>query len=121
MQETQVRSLIQEDPTCHGATKPVHHNYWACALEPGNWNYWNPHALEPLLHKKISHHKEKPTHCNKEKPAHCNKEKPPLSATREKPVQQWRPSTAINEINNIIIIIFFALGSLCCFFLITLF
>ena len=26
MQETQVRSLIQEDPTCHGATKPVHHN-----------------------------------------------------------------------------------------------
>ena len=27
MQGTQVRALVQEDPTCHGATKPVHHNY----------------------------------------------------------------------------------------------
>ena len=27
MQEAQVRSLIQEDPTCLGATKPLHHNY----------------------------------------------------------------------------------------------
>ena len=33
MHGTQVRSLVQGDPTCHGATKPVHHNYWACALE----------------------------------------------------------------------------------------
>ena len=22
-----VRSLVREDPTCRGATKPVHHNY----------------------------------------------------------------------------------------------
>ena len=27
LQETWVRSLVQEDPTSHGATKPVHHNY----------------------------------------------------------------------------------------------
>ena len=27
MQGTWVRALVQEDPTCHGATKPVHHNY----------------------------------------------------------------------------------------------
>ena len=27
MQETRVRALVQEDPTCRGATKPVHHNY----------------------------------------------------------------------------------------------
>ena len=26
MQETQVQSLIREDPTCHEATKPVDHN-----------------------------------------------------------------------------------------------
>ena len=26
MQETRVRSLIREDPTCCGATKPMHHN-----------------------------------------------------------------------------------------------
>ena len=27
MQGTRVRALVQEDPTCHRATKPVHHNY----------------------------------------------------------------------------------------------
>ena len=34
MQGTRVQALAQEDPTCHGAAKPVHHNYGACALEP---------------------------------------------------------------------------------------
>ena len=42
MQETQVRSLIQEDPTMHGVAKPVHHNYWACALER------DPQLLKPV-------------------------------------------------------------------------
>ena len=27
MQGTWVRALVWEDPTCHGATKPVRHNY----------------------------------------------------------------------------------------------
>ena len=27
LQGTRVRALVQEDPTCHGATKPVCHNY----------------------------------------------------------------------------------------------
>ena len=27
MQGTRVRCLVQEDPTCCGATKPVRHNY----------------------------------------------------------------------------------------------
>ena len=27
MQGTRVQSLVQEDPTCHGATEPVRHNY----------------------------------------------------------------------------------------------
>ena len=27
MQGTWVQFLVQEDPTCRGATKPVHHNY----------------------------------------------------------------------------------------------
>ena len=26
MQGTRVQALVGEDPTCHGATKPVHHN-----------------------------------------------------------------------------------------------
>ena len=28
-QETWVQSMVQEDPTCSGATNPRHHNYWA--------------------------------------------------------------------------------------------
>ena len=27
VQETLVRSLVQEGPTCHGAAKPVEHSY----------------------------------------------------------------------------------------------
>ena len=27
MQGTWVRALVWDDPTCSGATKPVHHNY----------------------------------------------------------------------------------------------
>ena len=27
MQGTRVRALVQEDPTCRGVTKPVHHKY----------------------------------------------------------------------------------------------
>ena len=57
MQETQVRSLVPEDPTRHRAAEPVHHNYWACALEPATTeptccNYWSLHTLEPMLHSK---------------------------------------------------------------------
>ena len=42
MQGTRVRALAREDPTCRVATKPVCHNYWACALEPACHNYWSP-------------------------------------------------------------------------------
>ena len=73
MQETQVRALVQEDPTCHRATKPVRHNYWAWALEPARRSYWahvpqllKPVHLEPVLHNKKSHRNEKPAHLNEE-------------------------------------------------------
>ena len=85
-QGTRVRPLVQEDPTCRGATKPVRHNYWACALEPTSHNYWSPHALgptcrnywarelqllkpvhlEPMYRNKRSHRNEKPAHRNEE-------------------------------------------------------
>ena len=71
MQGTQVWALVQEDPTCREATKPVCHNYWACALEPASHNYWarvpqlpKPAWLEPALRNKRSHRNEKPSHCN---------------------------------------------------------
>ena len=49
MQRTQVQALVREDPTCCGATKPVHHNYWGWALEPVSHNYWAcvPQLLSP--------------------------------------------------------------------------
>ena len=69
MQGTRVRALVREDPTCRGATKPMRHNYWACALEPASHNYWahvpqllKPALLEPVLHNKRSHLNEKPVH-----------------------------------------------------------
>ena len=62
MQGSRVRSLVWEDPTCRGATKPVCRNYWACALEPASHNYWarvlqllKPRHLEPMLRNKKSH------------------------------------------------------------------
>ena len=73
MQETWVRALVREDPTHCGATKPEHHNYWACALEPVIHNYGahmpqllKPTCLEPVLHNKRSHHNEKHVHRNEE-------------------------------------------------------
>ena len=63
MQATRVQALVREDPTCRGATKPVRHNYWACALEPTSHNYWAC-ALEPVLRNKRSHRSEKPAHHN---------------------------------------------------------
>ena len=44
MHGTWVHALVQKDPTCSRATKPVCYNYWACTLEPVSHNYWNPSA-----------------------------------------------------------------------------
>ena len=51
-----------EDPTCHGATKPVRHNYWACAPEPGNHNYWahTQRLLKPAPSRAHALQQEKP-------------------------------------------------------------
>lgn len=89
-QRTRVQSLIQEDSTCFRATKPMLYKHQACALDPTCYNY-RTLALEPELCTKRSHHDEKPVH--------CSEEQPPLPTTRDKPVQQQRPSTA-KEINN---------------------
>ena len=63
MQGTQVQALVQEDPTCCGATKHVRHNYWAWALEPMSHNCW--------------------THAPRARA--LQQEMPLLAATREKP------------------------------------
>ena len=38
--------------------------HWACAQEPMSCNYWSPQALEPMLCRGRSHHKEKPRYCS---------------------------------------------------------
>ena len=83
MQWTKVQALVQQDPICCGSTKPVGHNYWACALEPASHNYWarmpqllKPACLEPVLRNKRS----------------------PRSPQLEKArAQQWRLKAAINK------------------------
>ena len=72
MQETGALSLVQEDPTCLGATKLGRHNYRAWAPPR-----LSPRELEPVLCSKRSHCSEKTA-----------------SASREKPTRQWRPRTA---------------------------
>ena len=55
MQGTRVWALVQEDPTCRGATKIPHvrHNYWACTREPASHNYEarTPRARAPQQEK----------------------------------------------------------------------
>ena len=46
-QGTRVQALVREGPTCHGATKPVRHNYWARVPQ-----LLKPAHLEPMLHSK---------------------------------------------------------------------
>ena len=62
MQETQDQSLDQEDCSYCRETKPVGHNYWACALDAGSHNYGayvlqmlKPVSLELVLSNKRSH------------------------------------------------------------------
>ena len=65
MQGTWIRSLIQEDPTCCGATKPWCHNYRSLR------------ALEAMLCNEKSRHNEKPVHGNwRVAPTRCNQRKP---------------------------------------------
>ena len=73
IQGTWVQALVREELTCHGATKAVCHNYWACIVEPTSHNYWahmpqllKPVCLEPMLCNKRSHCNEKPALCNEE-------------------------------------------------------
>ena len=61
VQGTRVQALVQEDPTCRGATKPASHNYWARMPQ-----LLKPVRLEPVLRNKRSHLSEKPAHLNEE-------------------------------------------------------
>ena len=88
---TRVRALVREDPTCHGATKPMRHNYWACALEPTSHNYWahEPQLLKPVRLEPLIHNKRSPRTATK-----SSSRSPQVEKAR---AQQWRPNTAKNK------------------------
>ena len=71
MKGTQVRSLVQEDPTCRGATKPVHHNYWA-----------RVHTTEALVPRARAPQQEKPLQWETRTP---QQRVAPARPTRESP------------------------------------
>ena len=83
MQETRVQSLVWEDPICRGATKPMHHNCWDCAIELGGHNYraYEPQLLEPAFPRAHDLRQEKPPQweaCRPQQraaPAHHNSRK----------------------------------------------
>ena len=45
-QRTEVQYLAWEDPRCHGAAKPMHHNYWACTLQREKTPQWKLHTSQ---------------------------------------------------------------------------
>ena len=97
MQGTWVRALLQEDPTCCGATKPVHHNYWACTLEPASHNYWarvpqllKPVCLEPMLYNKRSNPMRSPRTATKSSPRSLQLYKSLHAAAKTQRSQKWK-------------------------------
>ncbi|KAJ8777643.1 hypothetical protein J1605_014296 [Eschrichtius robustus] len=68
MQGTRVQALVWEDPTCRGATKPVHHKPQLPSLRSRAHvpQLLKPTHLEPVLCNKRSHRNEEPTHRNEE-------------------------------------------------------
>ena len=81
MQGTWIQSLVWEDPTCLKTTKPLCHNYWACALEPKTQLLSqpttppeSPPVLEPVLHNKRNHRNEKPAYRNERKATRSNED-----------------------------------------------
>ena len=94
VQGTWVRALVQEDPTCRGAAKPVCHNSWACTLDPVSHNYWSPHAWSLCSTTREATTMRSPHPATKSSP--CS---PQLEKAR---AQQQRSNTAKNKINKFI-------------------
>ena len=94
MQETWVRFLTWEDPTCCRETKPIY-NYWGCAGELGSHNHWHRvlRPLKPSRPRAGAPQQEGPP--RREACALQQESGPPT--TREEPAQQRRPSTARNK------------------------
>ena len=84
MQGTRVRSLIWEDPTCRGTTKPVRHNYWAHV----------PQLLKPVRLEPCSTTREATT---MRSPRTATKSSPHSLQLEKARIQQRRPNPAKNK------------------------
>ena len=95
MQGTRVWALVWEDPTCRGATGPVHHNYWACTLEPASHNYW-AHVPQLLsLHSRARAPQQRRA-TTMRSPRTTMKSSPHSPQLEKALAQKRRPNTAIN-------------------------
>ena len=63
-------SLVWEDPTCRGATRPVSHNYWACASGACAPQQERPRQWEA----RAPRWRVAPTCCNRRRPSHRNED-----------------------------------------------
>ena len=97
MQGTRVRALVWEDPTCCGTTKPVRHNYWACALKPTSHNYWAhvPQLLKPTRSRARAPQQRETTAMRSLRTA--TKHSPRSPQLEKARAQQRRPNTAKNK------------------------
>ena len=84
MQETQVRSLTQEDPICRGATKPREVQPVRLCSSAWELQLLSPRVQEPVLRSKRS--------CRERSPFTTTRAAPRLQP--ERPRQQQRPRTA---------------------------
>ena len=89
MQESWVQSLVQEDPTCPTAAKPVYPDYWTYGPEPGSHNYRSPLCPRACAPNKRSRSSEKPKYQQE-----STFDFPEL---QKKPAQQQRYNTAKNK------------------------
>ena len=97
MQGTRVQALVQEDPTCRGATKPSCHNYGACALQPISHNYRAcvPQLLKPVRLEPVLHNKEKPLAMRS--PCTTAKSRPRSPQLEKARTQHRRPNATKNK------------------------
>ena len=94
VKSTQVWALVQEDPTCRGAAKPMHHNYWACVPQ-----LLSPCATttEACVPRARAPQQEKPRQW--ESSALQRRVAPARRNQRKACAQQQRPNATKNKIN----------------------
>ena len=88
MQGACVWALLREDPTCRGATGPVHHSCWACALEPASHSCWSLCTWSPCSATREAMAMRGPRTATRSGPTRCNWRGPARRAKTQRS-QKW--------------------------------